>query len=68
MSTGNFTYSVLNSIPACALGRICPLYTNLALGLGAYQNEACKGQVDTCAWFIDEERFRVWQENLGSFG
>ena len=30
------------------------------------QNEARdKRQVDTCAWFFEEERFRVWKENPG---
>ena len=30
------------------------------------QNEArAKYQVNTCAWFLEGERFRVWQENPG---
>ena len=30
------------------------------------QNEARdKRQVDTCAWFLEGERFRMWQENSG---
>ena len=30
------------------------------------QNEAHdKRQADTCAWFLEGERFRVWQENPG---
>ena len=30
------------------------------------QNEASdKRQVDTCAWFLEGDRFHVWQENPG---
>ena len=30
------------------------------------RNEARdKRQVDTCAWFLEGDRFRVWQENPG---
>jgi hypothetical protein len=30
------------------------------------KNEASdKRQVDTCAWFLEGERFRMWQENPG---
>ena len=30
------------------------------------QNEARdKRQVDSCAWFLEGERFRMWQENPG---
>ena len=24
-----------------------------------------KRQVDTCAWFLEGDRFRVWKENAG---
>jgi hypothetical protein len=60
-------HSSINWIIICSIHPAKDIRTWLAApDSSKNKNEARdKRQVDTCAWFLEGERFRMWQENPG---